>query len=119
MDGCPRREDPSFPGWIIILWLKFAFSCTALSVIPCCVDKSPAGSPTAVLSLPSNHVLVLVPTAHPFLSIPAHLVHIQSWPAGGAVDTVHWESSLELGLCPQGTCFLEAGHQGLVHFVLV
>ena len=82
MDGCPRRGDPSFPGWIITLWLKFAFNCTGLSVIPCCVDKSPPGSFAHSLCCHCPQTTVpLVPTTHPFLSIciPAAYPALAGW----------------------------------------
>ena len=81
MDGCPRRGDPSFPGWIITLWLKFAFNCTALSVIPCCVDKSPAGSPAHSLHCRCPQTKSIVPAIHPFCSIltPAAYPVLVGW----------------------------------------
>lgn len=66
MDGCPWRGDPSFPGWIITLWMKFAFNCTVLRVIPCCGDKSPAGSLAHSLdSCCPGTMSSPVPTTHP------------------------------------------------------
>lgn len=78
MDVCPRRGDPSFPGWIITLWLKFAFNYTALRVIPCCGDKSPVGSLAHSLdSYCPGTTSPLVPTTHPVLP-STHLLDIRS-----------------------------------------
>ena len=105
MDGCPRRGDPSFPGWIITLWLKFAFNCTALRVIPCCVDKSPPGS--FAHSLCGHCPQTTVPLSPPPIPsiLSAYLLHIRPWPAGGAVYAIHCESLWAPRLCPQEAFF--------------
>lgn len=115
MDGCPRREDPSFPGRIITLWLKFAFNCTALASFLVALTSLPRSRlhATCVAALrPHPH---LVPPPTPSI-LSAYLPGIWSWPAGGYCVCGPLEIANKA--CHQGASFLEGWSQ-LLRFVMV
>lgn len=109
MDGCPRRGDPSFPGWIITLWLKFAFNCTALPVSFLVVLTSPLQAP-----LHTAWILVALDLRPPWSPRPnpfapsSHLLDSGSqWAGGcclsGALGTAAGAKVLSSGSFVSGT----------------